>query len=326
MRLSAPPLARASMVAALCVPAAMLIALTSGTSGWGWPQSDILWLLRFPRAMAAFGVGAALALGGAVIQLVTRNPLGEPHVLGITGGASVGALAALMLLPMGTRFAAEGGAILGAMLAMTLVFTLSWRALGRGLSPVTQPGTVTVLLIGMMLSAASSALVAILLAIASEQQLRGLLFWLLGDLNGASLWWPVWVAAIVALLMVLPRAHELDWLARGDAWAWTLGVPVAQRRRHALAAASLAIGLAVATAGAVGFVGLVAPHVVRLCGLRSARLLMPFSALFGGAFLVVADTVARTVVAPSQLPVGVVSACVGVPLFVWLLLRQRSAR
>jgi iron complex transport system permease protein len=325
MTLAAQPLARASALAALCVPAALLVALMAGSSGWGWPQGDILWLLRLPRTLAAFGVGAALALGGAVIQLVTRNPLGEPHVLGITGGASVGALAALMLLPAGALLAGEAGAVIGAVLTMALVFSLSWRTLGRGLAPTNQPGTVVVLLVGMMVSAASSALVAIMLALASEQQLRGLLFWLLGDLNGVSLWWPVWIAAALALALVLPRAHELDWLARGDAWAWTLGVPVARRRRQALFAAGLAIGLAVATAGAIGFVGLVAPHIVRLCGLRSARWLLPFAALFGGAFLVLADTLARTIVAPAQLPIGVVSASVGVPLFLWLL-HQRGVR
>ncbi len=145
-----------------------------------------------------------------------------------------------------------------------------------------------------------------------------------GDLNGAALWWPVWAAVGIALLLAWPRAQELDWIARGDAWAWTLGVPVAKRRRTAIFAACLATGTAVATAGSIGFVGLVAPHIVRLTGLRHARMLLPFSALFGGVFLVLADTVARTVIAPSQLPVGVVSAGVGVPLFLMLLLRRRG--
>jgi iron complex transport system permease protein len=138
------------------------------------------------------------------------------------------------------------------------------------------------------------------------------------------LWWPAWGAVVLSFALVWPRAHELDWLARGDAWAWTIGVSVARRRRIAILAACLATGAAVATAGSIGFVGLVAPHVVRLTGLRSARQLLPFSAILGGVFLVLADTVARTVVAPTQLPVGVISAAVGVPLFLMLLLRRHA--
>jgi iron complex transport system permease protein len=298
--------------------------LLCGSSGWGWANGDILWLIRVPRVLAAFGTGAALALSGALIQLVTRNPLGDPHVLGVTSGASVGALLALLLLPAGFWFGPELGATLGALASMTMVFTLAWRSMGRGLSPSAQPGTVVVLLVGVMVGAACGAAVSFMLAVANDFQLRNIVFWLLGDLNGASLWWPVWVAVAVAFLMAWPRARELDWLARGDAWAWTLGVPVARRRRVAILAACIATGVAVATAGSIGFVGLVAPHVVRLTGLRAARLLLPFSALFGGVFLVLADTLARTVVAPAQLPVGVVSASVGVPLFLMLLLRRRA--
>lgn len=324
MILKPPPIVLACLLAALLVPTALLIGLLSGSSGWGWPTGDILWLIRVPRVLAAFGTGAALALSGALIQLVTRNPLGDPHVLGVTSGASVGALLALLLLPTGFWFGPEIGASLGALAAMTLVFTLAWRSMGRGLSPSAQPGTVVVLLVGVMVGAACGAAVSFMLAVANDAQLRNIVFWLLGDLNGASLWWPVWVAVAIAFAMSWPRARELDWLARGDAWAWTLGVPVARRRRVAILSACIATGVAVATAGSIGFVGLVAPHVVRLTGLRAARLLLPFSALFGGVFLVLADTVARTIIAPAQLPVGVISASVGVPLFLMLLLRRRA--
>ncbi len=265
-----------------------------------------------------------LALAGALIQLVTRNPLGDPHVLGVTSGASVGALSAILLLPAGVPFGPEIGAVLGALLSMTLVFSLAWRSMGRGLALRAQPGTVVVLLVGVMVGAASGAVVSFILAVADDFKLRNLVFWLLGDLNGATLWWPAWGAAALSLALVWPRAHELDWIARGDAWAWTIGVSVARRRRIAILAACLATGAAVATAGSIGFVGLVAPHVVRLTGLRAARQLLPFSALLGGVFLVLADTVARTVVAPTQLPVGVISAAVGVPVFLMLLLRRRA--
>ena len=181
------------------------------------------------------------------------------------------------------------------------------------------------LLVGVMIGAACSAIVSFMLAVAKDGQLRNLVFWLLGDLNGVTLWWPVWVACGLALLLAWPKAQELDWLSRGDSWAWTLGVPVAKRRRTAILAACVATGAAVATAGTIGFVGLVAPHIVRLTGLRHARMLLPFSALFGGVFLVLADTVARTLISPAQLPVGVVSASVGVPLFLMLLLRRKTS-
>jgi len=236
----------------------------------------------------------------------------------------VGALLAILLLPVGVPFGSEIGAVLGALLSMTLVFSLAWRSMGRGLALSAQPGTVVVLLVGVMVGAASGAVVSFILAVADDFKLRNLVFWLLGDLNGATLWWPAWAAVALSFVLVWPRAHELDWLARGDAWAWTIGVSVARRRRIAILAACLATGAAVATAGSIGFVGLVAPHVVRLTGLRSARQLLPFSALLGGVFLVLADTVARTVVAPTQLPVGVISAAVGVPVFLTLLLRRRA--
>lgn len=324
MTLKPPPLALALLLAVVLVPAALLLGVLSGSSGWGWPSEEIFWLIRLPRVLAAFGTGAALALSGALIQLVTRNPLGDPHVLGITSGASVGALLMLMLAPAGMVLATEAGAVLGALSSMTLVFALAWRSMGRGLSPTAQPGTVVVLLVGVMVGAACGAVVSFILAMADDLQLRNIVFWLLGDLNGAALWWPVWAALGLAMLLAWPRAQELDWIARGDAWAWTLGVPVARRRRTAIFAACLATGAAVATAGSIGFVGLVAPHIVRLTGLRHAKMLLPFSALFGGIFLVLADAIARTVIAPAQLPVGVISAAVGVPLFLAMLLRRRA--
>lgn len=323
-RLVMPSLVSATTLAVIVVAGALALGVLSGSSGWGIPAEDILWKIRVPRVLAAFGTGAALALAGAIIQLVTRNPLGDPHVLGVTGGASVGAVLSILLVPTGFPLAIEMGAMLGALASMTLVFALAWRNLGQRLPFGIQSGTTIVLLVGVMVGTAGSAAVSFILALASDAQLRPIVFWLLGDLNGATLWPPVWVAMLAALLLVWPTARELDWLARGDAWAWTLGVPVARRRRVAILAACLATGAAVATAGSIGFVGLVAPHAVRLMGLRSARQLLPFSALWGGGFLVLADTVARTVIAPSQLPVGVVSAAVGVPFFLFLMLRRRA--
>jgi iron complex transport system permease protein len=324
VRLVMPSLVTATTLSVIAVAGVLALGVLSGSSGWGIPAHDILWKIRVPRVLAAFGTGAALALAGAIIQLVTRNPLGDPHVLGVTGGASVGAVLSIFLVPAGAHWTLEIGAMLGALASMTLVFALAWRNLGRALPFGIQSGTAVVLLVGVMVGTACSAAVSFILALASDAQLRPIVFWLLGDLNGATLWAPVWIAMGAALLLVWRTARELDWLARGDAWAWTLGVPVARRRRMAILAACLATGAAVATAGSIGFVGLVAPHAVRLMGLRSARQLLPFSALWGGAFLVLADTVARTVIAPSQLPVGVVSAAVGVPFFLFLMLRRRA--
>ena len=316
------------LLLALCATA---VGLAAGSSGWGYATPEILWQIRAPRVLAGFGAGAALALSGALMQMLTRNPLADPYVLGISGGASVGALGVLWLGSLGgalllPEWGIALGAAAGALVAASVLFLLSWRLLGRAGIAATQEGSVSLLLVGVMIGTACSAFVSMLLALASEMQLRGMVFWLLGDLNGATEWQVVWLATALALALVWPRARELDWLARGDAWAATLGVPVARRRRVTLAAAALATGAAVATAGAIGFVGLVVPHALRLVGVRAAPVLLPASALGGGAFVVLADAVARTVVAPVQLPVGVLAAAVGVPAFLALLLhRPRGA-
>lgn len=320
-----PAARRSFVVVCMLLPAALLamaLGLAAGSSGFGFAASEIVWQIRAPRVLAGFGAGAALATAGALMQLLTRNALADPYVLGVSSGASVGALSAMLL---GGVAAAEwgvaAGAALGAFAATALLLALSWRVLARSGIAGAQEAPVSLLLIGVMIGAAGSAVVALLLTFAPEAQLRGMVFWLLGDLNGATHWSAVWAALLVTLAATWPWAHQLDWLARGDAWAATLGVPVRSRRRQALIAAALATGGAVATAGAVGFVGLVAPHALRLLGVRQAPWLLPASALAGGSFVVLADAVARTAVAPVQLPVGVIAALVGVPSFLALLLR-----
>ena len=179
-----------------------------------------------------------------------------------------------------------------------------------------------------MIGSGCSALVSLILSLADQGQLRGMVFWLLGDLNGAAHWEIVWIALALALAVVWPSARQLDWLARGDAWAATLGVPVARRRIVVIAAAASPPGAAVATAGAIGFVGLVVPHALRLASACARpRLLLPASALGGGAFVVLVEAAARTVDAPVQLPVGVLAAAIGVPAFIAMLLhRPRGSR
>jgi len=321
----------ASRVFALCALVAALVCalgVLAGSSGFGIATAEILWRIRVPRVLAGFGAGAALAVSGALMQLLTRNALADPYVLGVAGGASVGALGAMLAASATGVLLSEWGialgAALGAALAAALLFGLLWRRLAA-FSPNGSDAPISLLLVGVMIGSGCSALVSLILTLADEGQLRGMVFWLLGDLNGAAQWQIVWAALAVALLIVWPTARHLDWMARGDAWAATLGVAVGRRRRGVLLAASLATGAAVATAGAIGFVGLVVPHALRLLGVRAASLLLPASALGGGAFVVAADAVARTILAPLQLPVGVLAAAVGVPTFIAMLLRRPVA-
>ena len=315
-----------ALVAAVALVASA-IALLAGSSGFGLATSEILWRIRVPRVVAGFGAGASLAVSGALMQSLTRNALADPYVLGVAGGASVGALLAMLGAGASSWIAAEWGvalgAALGAALASAALFGLMWRRLGD--LGTGGEGSSALLLVGVMIGSGCTAIVSLILTLADEGQLRGMVFWLLGDLNGATHGEIAWLALAISLAIVWPKARELDWLARGDAWAATLGVQVAQRRRAVLFAASLATGAAVATAGAIGFVGLIVPHALRRLGIRAAPLLLPASALAGGAFVVSVDALARTVVAPLQLPVGVLAAAIGVPTFVAMLLRRSRA-
>ncbi len=269
--------------------------------------------LRLPRAIGAFAVGGLLAVAGALMQVLLRNPLADPYVLGLSGGAACGALAALLV---GAAAAVTPAAFVGAGISTLLVFGL---ARGEGAWAPTR-----LLLTGVVIAAGWGALIMLMLAIAPEAQVRGMLFWLIGDLSGVTHGMRALVALGVVLALALPLARDATLLARGDATAATLGVPVrgVTFALHALAAAATAV--AVTVAGSVGFVGLVVPHAVRLVIGNDQRFLLPASALAGGAFLVFADTLARTIVAPAQLPVGVLTALAGVPLFLWLLRRSAA--
>jgi len=302
----------------------------AGSTGIGAASAEIFWQIRVPRVLAGFGAGAALALAGALMQLLTRNALADPYVLGVAGGASVGALGTILLAGNAGRSLSEwsiaGGAAAGAFLAAVLLFGLMGRRLAGPASAARGDSSTSLLLVGVMIGSGCSAIVSLILTLADQGQLRGMVFWLLGDLNGAAHWEIAWLALAFTLAVVWPTARQLDWLARGDAWAATLGVPVGRRRVLTLVAAAVATGAAVATAGAIGFVGLVVPHALRLLGVRAAVLLLPASALGGGAFVVLVDAAARTVVAPVQLPVGVLAAAIGVPAFIAMLLHRPAAR
>ena len=317
---------RAIVLAVAAALLACIVGVLAGSAGFGVASPDIMTSIRVPRVLAGFGAGAALAVSGALMQLLTRNALADPYVLGVAGGASVGALGAILVAAATgvqlSEWGVAGGAAIGAAAASALLFGLLWRRLASTATSAGGDGAAALLLVGVMIGSGCSALVALILTLADEGQLRGMVFWLLGDLNGATHWEIVWIALAVALAVVWPTARQLDWLARGDAWAATLGVPVGRRRRVVLLAAALATGAAVATAGAIGFVGLVVPHALRRLGVRAAPLLLPASAIAGGAFVVAVDAVARTIVAPLQLPVGVLAAAIGVPAFIAMLLAR----
>lgn len=289
-------------------PADVLSALLGQQTGGG----EIIIELRLPRALAAFACGGLLALAGALMQVLLRNPLADPYVLGISGGAGVGAMFAILVgLP---ALGIDGLALLGALGAMFLVFGL---AHGDGSWTQTR-----LLLTGVIVAAGCGALVALMLAIAEEHKLRGMLFWLMGDLGQSARWWPAMLTLAVTLLATMPFARELNLLARGQMQAQALGVAVDRLRYLIYLLASLATAASVTTAGSIGFVGLVVPHLVRLAAGNDQRLLLPASALAGGALLMFADTAARTLIAPQQLPVGVLTALLGVPVFLFLLSRQ----
>ena len=267
--------------------------------------------LRLPRALHAFITGGLLAVAGALLQVLLRNPLAEPYVLGISGGAAVFALCA-MLLGL-TGLLVSGAAFAGALLAMLLVFGLS-RGAGSW-SPV------RLLLTGIVLAAGWGAVISFILSIAPQAQLRTLLFWLMGDLGFAQSLWPGALALFAGVALVLAHARNLNVLALGSSQASALGVQVARLRWQIYLMASLLTALAVVQAGSIGFVGLIIPHLLRLLGLRDHRWLIPGCVLAGGSLLVFADTLARSLFAEIVLPVGVLTAALGVPVFIFLLYR-----
>jgi iron complex transport system permease protein len=287
-------------------------ALLGGGGGDDGMANEVVRNLRLPRALAAFACGGLLALAGALMQVLLRNPLADPYVLGISGGAAVGALAA-MLFGVSANFGLETAAFVGALAAMWLVFGLS-----RGDGSWTQT---RLLLTGVIVAAGCGAAVALMLSLAPDQKLRGMLFWLMGDAGEATDPLPPLLILAAGLLVAMFFARELNLLARGPVLAATLGANVARLRLLLYFLASLLTATAVTSVGSVGFIGLVVPHLVRLALGNDQRLLLPAATLAGAALLTLADTLARSVVAPQQLPVGVLTALLGVPVFLFLLAR-----
>ncbi|HKZ74043.1 MAG TPA: iron ABC transporter permease [Steroidobacteraceae bacterium] len=315
--------ARVGGLAALALAVA-LVSLLYGTAAVG-PREAIEVLLggadptarsvlldvRMPRLLAAFGVGSVLALAGVLLQALFRNPLADPYVLGVSGGAAVGALLA-MLAGAGALFI-QSSAVAGALGAVAIVYVL-----GRA------GGVPQLLLTGVVMASACGAIVAILLALADSVRLRGMVFWLAGDLGWASSALPGIIGALLAAGLAVVLARPLNVLAAGELRARSVGLDFEHWRGAVIVACALLTSIAVVSAGTVGFVGLITPHAVRLLFRTSDhRIVAPAAALFGGTLLAAADLLARTVASPRQLPVGAIMALVGAPLFI-ALLRDRS--
>ena len=271
--------------------------------------SDIVWKLRLPRVLAAFSCGALLALAGALMQVLLRNPLADPYVFGISGGAALGVMFG-MLLGVGT-FAQTGLGLGGAILASVLVFGLSLRA--GNWNPY------RLLLTGVVVAAGLNALLSLILVLAPQTALKGMLYWLMGDLGYAGNPLPGLLVLALLFVVVMPFAPAMNVLALGRMKAQSLGVAVSGIEIVLFGVAAIAAVTAVLIGGTVGFVGLIVPHLARLVGLADHRSLLPGSVLVGGAFLTLADTVARSAWAPLQFPVGVLTALLGVPILLLLL-------
>lgn len=277
--------------------------------------------LRLNRALSAFVTGATLSLAGVMMQALLRNPLADPYILGVSGGAAVGALASLLFF--GAAWLVDASAFAGAIAISLLLYGLAQRDLRS--SAHTDGSTPILLLTGVILAAGCGALVTLMLSIAPDDRLRGMVFWLIGDLSGTQLRWMPWIVLIAALLFSGKAARAINAITLHAETAITLGVHVANLRRGLFFWAALLTASAVGNAGSIAFVGLIVPHACRFVVGSDHRLLLPCATLVGGVFLVLADTLARSVIAPQQLPVGVITALIGVPVFLLQLhqLRRR---
>jgi iron complex transport system permease protein len=279
---------------------------------WGshtdW-QIKILIQLRLYRAITAFTTGGLLALSGALLQILLRNPLADPYILGISGGAAVANLSATLL---GLSFAwLHLTSFVGSLIVMLLVFTLSrsreaWSHY-------------RLLLTGVMLATACAAITSFLLSISSDENMRGILYWLMGSLDNNSFPSISLVVLGAGLLYSMALAKTLNLLSLGELRARSLGVATQSVQVKLFIISSLLTACAVTLAGPIAFVGLVIPHILRLLGITDNRLLLPMSVLLGGTFLIFADTLSRILIAPQQLPVGVITAFIGVPIFLYLM-------
>ncbi len=317
-----------SMVASLAIGA-------SGVSLWAvlgklataqpldLAEHVVLFDIRLPRLLTGIVVGAALAVSGALMQGLFRNPLADPGIVGVSAGAGLGAVVAIVLGPV-LPIAVLGAALLplaafiGAWASMLILYRVATRA-GR-------TSVATMLLAGIALAALAGAASGLLVYHADDDQLRDLTFWQLGSLTGAS-WAKMAIAGPVilgALLIALTLGRGLNGLALGEAAAHHIGIPVQRTKTTAILCVAAATGAAVAISGGIGFIGIVVPHLLRLATGPDHRMLLLNSALLGASLLLLADVISRVVIAPAELPIGIVTAVLGAPVFIWILLRQRG--
>ncbi|EOX8068468.1 vitamin B12 ABC transporter permease BtuC [Escherichia coli] len=307
----------------LCLSVLMLLALLlSLCAGEQWispgdwfsPRGELfVWQIRLPRTLAVLLVGAALAISGAVMQALFENPLAEPGLLGVSNGAGVGLIAAVLLgqgqLP---NWALGLCAIAGALIITLILLRFARRHLS----------TSRLLLAGVALGIICSALMTWAIYFSTSVDLRQLMYWMMGGFGGVD-WWQSWLmlALIPVLLWICCQSRPMNMLALGEISARQLGLPLWFWRNVLVAATGWMVGVSVALAGAIGFIGLVIPHILRLCGLTDHRVLLPGCALAGASALLLADVVARLALAAAELPIGVVTATLGAPVFIWLLLK-----
>lgn len=284
--------------------------------------------IRMPRAVLGFLVGAALAVSGAVMQGLFRNPLADPGIVGVSSGASLGAVStivfgATLLAPLTATtgaFSLPVMAFLGSLLVTYFLYRLGTR---DGETQIA-----TMLIAGIAISALGMALTGLMIYMADDRQLRDISFWSLGSLAGST-----WQKAGIAAIVILPALVAVPFLARGlnaftlgEAAAFHMGVPVERFKRIAILMVAAATGVSVALSGGIGFVGMIVPHLIRIAAGPDHRFLLPASALLGGSLLLAADIIARIIVAPAELPIGILTAILGAPFFLWILLKDRSGR
>ncbi len=287
-------------------------ALSALAGNAGEPARTVVLELRLPRLLSAFGIGALLAVAGVLLQALFRNPLADSYVLGVSGGSALGALLALLF--GAALWVVQAAAATGAVLTTLLVL-----ALARG------GATVRVLLTGVVIASACGALVTLVLVLADNGQLRGMMFWLAGDLGWAAHPWTMTGGALLATAAAALIARPLDVLATGETTAASLGLELSRWRVAIVIAAGVLTAGAVIQGGTIGFIGMVIPHLVRLAfGTAAHRVIIPAAALAGGTLLAAGDIVARIAAAPRQLPVGAVMALIGVPMFLVLLRRLET--
>ena len=307
----------------LCLSVLMLLALLLSLCAgeqwispgdWFTPRGEVfVWQIRLPRTLAVLLVGAALAISGAVMQALFENPLAEPGLLGVSNGAGVGLIAAVLLgqgqLP---NWALGLCAIAGALIITLILLRFARRHLS----------TSRLLLAGVALGIICSALMTWAIYFSTSVDLRQLMYWMMGGFGGVD-WRQSWLmlALIPVLLWICCQSRPMNMLALGEISARQLGLPLWFWRNVLVAATGWMVGVSVALAGAIGFIGLVIPHILRLCGLTDHRVLLPGCALAGASALLLADIVARLALAAAELPIGVVTATLGAPVFIWLLLK-----